>query len=66
MPREDDEPAPAASAKARLQPLALDSLGIAELEAYIQELRQEISRVEVEIRRKEGHRTNADAVFRRP
>lgn len=49
---------------ARLQPLRLDTLGVAEMEAYIGELRSEISRVEVEIGRKRGHRSAADAFFK--
>jgi uncharacterized small protein (DUF1192 family) len=49
----------------RLQRLVLDSLGIAELRAYIEELRAEIGRVEEEIARKSSHRTSADAIFRR-
>ena len=51
--------------RGRLQQLLLDSLGIAELEDYIRELRGEISRVEAEIVRKQGHRSNADGFFRR-
>lgn len=53
-------------AKTRIQPLGLDPLGIAELEEYIRELQREISRAEGEILRKQGHRSNADAVFRPP
>jgi uncharacterized small protein (DUF1192 family) len=59
---DDDEPRPR---PARLQALRLDSLGVAEMEAYIGELRAEIARVESEIARKRGHRSAADAVFRR-
>ena len=44
----------------------LDAFGIEELTAYIGELREEIARVEAEIGRKQGHRTAADAFFRRP
>jgi uncharacterized small protein (DUF1192 family) len=58
---EDDEARPK---PARLQPLRLESLGVAEMEAYVVELRCEISRVEVEIGRKRGHRSAADAIFR--
>jgi uncharacterized small protein (DUF1192 family) len=51
---------------ARLTPLALDSLGIEELRAYIVELREEIVRVEADISRKQSHRSAADAFFKRP
>ena len=50
----------------RLEPLPLDSLGIEELRAYIEELKLEIARVESDITRKQGHRSAADAFFRRP
>jgi uncharacterized small protein (DUF1192 family) len=49
----------------RLQPLRLDPLGVAELEAYIAELRSEILRVEADIMRKRGHRDAAAAFFKR-
>ena len=48
----------------RLEPLVLDMLGIAELEAYIGELRDEIARVEAEIARKSSHRAAADTFFK--
>ncbi len=51
--------------RARLTPLPLDPLGVAELASYREELRAEITRVETEMTRKEGHRTAADAFFRR-
>jgi uncharacterized small protein (DUF1192 family) len=50
----------------RLEPLALDMLGIDELNDYIAELRGEIARVEADIARKQGHRAAADAFFRKP
>jgi len=62
----DDEDLMPRALKRRIQPLVLDSLGIAELEDYVRELREEISRVEAEIRRKQGHRSTADELFRRP
>ncbi|MDE2581531.1 MAG: DUF1192 domain-containing protein [Rhodospirillales bacterium] len=49
-----------------LQPLPLDLLGVAELQAYITALQGEIARVQAEIARKETHRSAADAFFRRP
>jgi uncharacterized small protein (DUF1192 family) len=64
MTADDEDLVPRAS-RARAQPLVLDSLGIAELEDYVRELRAEISRAEAEIQRKQGHRSNADALFRR-
>lgn len=51
---------------ARLEPLVLDMMGVAELRGYIAALRAEIARVEAEIARKESHRSAADAFFRRP
>lgn len=61
----DDEDTPVRP-KRRLDPLVLDTLGVAELHAYIAELRAEIARVEADIARKQGHRSAADAVFRKP
>jgi len=50
----------------RLERLVLDTLGIDELNDYIGELREEIARVEADIARKHGHRSAADAFFRKP
>jgi len=58
---DEDLPRP----KARLITPPLDPLGVAELEAYIGDLRTEIARAEAEIARKQGHRNAADSVFRR-
>ncbi len=52
--------------RVRLERPLLDSWSVEELRAYIGELREEIGRTEAEISRKEGHRTAADAFFRRP
>lgn len=60
---DDDEPRRPAR---RLTPLPLDTLGVEELRAYIGELREEIARVEADIGRKQGHRSAADAFFRKP
>jgi uncharacterized small protein (DUF1192 family) len=60
---EDDTPRPRPR---RLTQLPLDLLGVAELQAYIDELRAEIIRVEADIGRKESHRSAADAFFRKP
>ena len=59
----DDEP-PRRQA-GRLEPLALDGLGITELQNYIAELRAEIGRAEAAIAGKQGHRSAADAMFRK-
>jgi len=52
--------------RVRLEKLLLDTLGIEELRDYIGELRAEIARVEADIERKQGHRSAADAFFKRP
>ena len=59
---EEDEPP---RRRARLTPLPLDLLGVDELRAYIAELRGEIARTEAEIDRKHGHRSAAEAFFRK-
>jgi uncharacterized small protein (DUF1192 family) len=63
MAQDEDAPPPK---RRRLEPLLLDSLGIDELRAYIEELKLEIARVESDIGRKQGHRSAADAFFKRP
>jgi uncharacterized small protein (DUF1192 family) len=63
MAEEDDAPV---RKRVRLEKLVLDSLGIEELRDYIGELREEIARVEADIDRKQGHRSAADAFFRKP
>jgi uncharacterized small protein (DUF1192 family) len=60
---EDETPR---SRPARLAKLPLDLLGVAELREYIDELREEIARVEADIGRKTSHRSAADAFFRKP
>lgn len=62
MALEDDAPP---LKRRRLEPLLLDSLGIEELRLYISELKTEITRVEADIDRKQGHRSAADAFFKR-
>ena len=47
------------------QPRDLSLLGVAELEAYIAELENEIARVRVEIMAKLGQRRGAEALFKR-
>lgn len=63
MLEEDDLPQ---RRKRRLEKLPLDLLGIDELNDYINELREEIGRVEADITRKQTHRSAADAFFRKP
>lgn len=57
---EDSRPRPK-----RLEKPVLEPLGVAELRAYIEELRSEILRAEAAIAAKEGHRSAADAFFRK-
>jgi uncharacterized small protein (DUF1192 family) len=52
--------------RARLERPVLDALGVEELQDYITELKDEIARVEADIERKQGHRSAADAFFKRP
>jgi len=61
----DDEDLPVRKPR-RLEKLVLDTLGIEELRDYIGELKEEIVRVEADIARKQGHRSAADSIFRRP
>ena len=67
MAREDEDSPWGAPVRkrARLEKLVLDTLGIDELREYIGELREEIARVEADIERKQGHRSAADAFFKR-
>ena len=50
----------------KLIPPPLGPMGVAELAAYIEELRAEIARVEADSARKQDHRAAADAFFRPP
>lgn len=59
-----DEDAP--PTRQRLEPPALNTLGITELHAYIGELKTEIIRVEAEVSRKMSHRSAAAAFFKQP
>lgn len=60
---EDNLPRPKS---ARLVAPKLDLWGVAELQAYIDDLRAEIDRVQAEITRKGSARSAADAFFRKP
>ncbi len=60
----DEEEGPVRK-RSRLEKAVLDTLGINELRDYIAELKAEIARVEADIERKQGHRSAADAFFRR-
>ena len=60
---EDEEPI---RKRPRLEKPVLDTLGIEEMREYISELKEEIARVEADIERKQGHRSAADAFFRKP
>ena len=62
MLTEDDEP----RSRPKFTPLPLDRLGVEELEAYIEELRGEIARVEAEMARKKHLRSAADSFFKLP
>lgn len=60
---EDDTPRKRPS---RLTVLPLDDLGVAELNAYIDELRAEIARAEAMIGRKQDHLGAAARLFGKP
>ena len=49
--------------RAKLRPL--DIMSVSDLKNYIQHMREEITRVEAEITRKEKHMGAADAVFKK-
>ena len=60
MPIDTDELEPV---KKRIEPLNLDPLSIAELEAYIAHLNGEIERARAKIAAKKAHRDAASSVF---
>ena len=59
-----DEDMPRPATKVATPPL--DPLGVAELHAYIAELRVEITRAEASIARKQNHRSAAEGFFKLP
>lgn len=61
----DEDELPARKTR-RVEPLALDRFDVAELHEYIAELRGEIARAEAAIAAKSGHRSAAEAFFRKP
>jgi uncharacterized small protein (DUF1192 family) len=60
---EDEEVRPAQTG--RLPVLPLDTLSVADLQNYINELRVEIARAEAAIAKKDGARGFADSFFRK-
>ena len=60
---EEDLPKPV---RKLLTPPLLDSLGVAELEAYIADLEAEIARVRGKIAAKDAHKAAAAAFFKTP
>ena len=63
MARHDEDSLP--QPRVRLERLPLDMLGIDELQHYIDELRAEMTRVEMDIARKQSHRSTAEMFFRK-
>lgn len=59
---DDNEPI---SQPRHLPPVALDTMGVDELQGYIANLREEIRRVEAAIAAKRNHRGIADSFFRK-
>lgn len=65
MARDDDEDLPRRTPPAGLPLRNLAPLSVDELNAYIQELEQEILRVRHDIAAKQQHRSGAESIFRR-
>lgn len=61
----DDDDLPRSPAQTRPAPRDLAPLGVAELEAYIAELRAEIARAEAAIKAKLGQRAGAESFFKK-
>ncbi|MCK5555640.1 MAG: DUF1192 domain-containing protein [Alphaproteobacteria bacterium] len=47
----------------KAKPRSLDNLSVPELREYIQQMKDEIARVEADIQKKEKHKSAADALF---
>lgn len=56
----DDETDPRTK---KAKPRVLDNMSVPELRAYVEQLREEIIRVEADIAKKEKHKAAADALF---
>lgn len=52
--------------KKKPKPRDLSALGVKELTGYIAELREEITRTEAEIVKRDSHKDAAEAFFRKP
>jgi len=61
----DDDDLPRPPTRTGVAPRDLTPLGIAELEAYIAELRSEIARAEAAIAAKLGQRMGAESIFKK-
>lgn len=48
----------------KAKPRPLDNMSVPELKAYVQQMKDEIARVEAEIQKKEQHKSAADALFK--
>jgi uncharacterized small protein (DUF1192 family) len=62
---EEDGPRPRAHQRF-VPPPSLEGWDVDALRAYVEALRAEIARAESAIARQEGHRSAADALFRKP
>lgn len=65
MARDDDDDGRPIGRKKLFEPPLLDTLSITELEQYIIDLKEEISRVEQAIGGKRNVRAGADSLFRK-
>ena len=66
MALEEEGALPRPRAERFVPPPNLDGWGVQELRDYVIALRAEIARAEAAIARQEGHRSAADALFRKP
>ena len=49
----------------KAKPRALDNLSVADLKEYVQQMKDEIARVEAEIQKKDKHKSAMDALFKK-